>query len=219
MELKHRCPECAQPLTRYDARRSDQVCPHCGAELPGALENQWINVARVANLAEAGFLADELAGEGVDARIFQTEDLSAVSDRWTASFLIQARPLEAQAAAARIRRYLAELEANPEPEEELKWDNRPAELAMWRPLALVVLAGMASFVIGQQFSAEREAPRPQRNNLSRAVPAIGRPLVSEPAAALPRHRFYYHRGEQAWFLETDADADGRYEGRQRLQSR
>jgi len=78
-----------------------------------------------------------------------------------------------------------------------------------------VLAGVASFVLGQRFAADR-APKPPRNSLSGAISAIGRPLVTEPAAGLPRHRLYYHWRDQAWYLDTDADGDGQFEARQRF---
>ena len=105
------CPECARPTDERDARRSDPTCPHCGTPLGREQANRWINVARVTNLAEAGFLVDELSGEGIDARIYQSEDFSALTDRWMVSYLIQSPPQDAQAAAARIRRHLAEIES------------------------------------------------------------------------------------------------------------
>jgi hypothetical protein len=79
----------------------------------------------------------------------------------------------------------------------------------------VVLAGMASFVLGQRFAADRDS-KPPRNSLSGAVSAIGRPLATEPAAGLPRHRLYFHPRDGAWYLETDADGDDRFEARQRF---
>jgi hypothetical protein len=180
--------------------------------------NRWINVARVTNLAEAGFLADELAGEGIIARIYQTEDFSALTDRWMSSYLIQSPPGEASAAAARIRRHLAEIESYQEPSASGTWgDERPAlEPTLWRPVAVVVLAGMASFALGQRFAADRELARPPRNSLSGAITAIGRPLVTEPAPGLARHRLYYHWRDEAWYLDTDADSDGRYESRRQF---
>jgi hypothetical protein len=58
------------------------VCPYCADELPRQSTDQWTDVARVTNLAEAGFLSDELIGLGIDARIYQLEEFSAVTDRW-----------------------------------------------------------------------------------------------------------------------------------------
>lgn len=194
-------------------------CPQCGSRLVRDEPKRWINIARVANLAEAGYLVDELLGEDIDARIYQSEDFSAATDRWQVSYLIQSPPEDAQSAAETIRRHLAEMDAYPEPNAGDPWsDYRPAlDPFMWRPVALVVLAGMASFVLGQRFAADRDS-RPPRNSLPRAVSAIGRPLVTEPAPGEPRHRLYYRWREQAWYLDTDADADGRYESQQRFQA-
>jgi hypothetical protein len=224
------CPECARP-TDDDAHRGDRhfreynprreirpVCPHCGAALGSDEGNRWVNVARVTSLAEAGFLVDELSGEDIAARIYQSEDFSALTDRWMVSYLIQSPPSDAQAAADRIRRHLAEIESYQEPAGSGLWnDERPAlDSVMWRPMAMVILAGVASFIVGQRFAALRNPLPPQRNSLAGAVTDIGRPLVTEPAAGLPRHRLYYLRREQAWYLETDADADGCFEASQRF---
>jgi len=211
------CPECARPTDEPGVRRNREACPHCGTPLVRDEQPRWTNVARVTNLAEAGFLVDELSGEGIDARIYQSEDFSALTDRWLVSYLIQSPPADAQAAAARIRRHLAEMESYQEPAASDAWPGeRPAfDPLVWRPVALVILAGMASFALGQRFAADRD-PKPPRNSLSGAISAIGRPLVTEPAAGLARHRLYYHWREQSWYLDTDANGDGRYEARQRF---
>ena len=39
----------------------------------------WTDIARIANLAEAGFLADELSGLGMEARIQQVNDFNAAA--------------------------------------------------------------------------------------------------------------------------------------------
>jgi hypothetical protein len=212
------CPECARPTEERNVRGSRSTCLHCGSPLERDQPARWINVARVTNLAEAGFLVDELSGEGIEARIYQSEDFSALTDRWQVSYLIQAPPSAAPSAAAHIRRHLAEMESYSDPAGGGEWDSeRPAmDPLLWRPVALVVLAGVASFVLGQRFGADRDPPKPPRNSLSSAISAIGRPLVTEPAPGQPRHRLYYHWRDQAWYLDTDADSDGRFEGRQRF---
>lgn len=211
------CPECAHPTEARSDRHKGAVCTHCGASLVDPETARWVNVARVTNLAEAGFLVDELAGDGIDARIYQSDEFSALSDRWLVNYLIQSPPGAAPAAAARIRQHLAEADPYPDPVGDDYWPvDRPAiDPLLWRPMALVLLAGVTSFVLGQRLAAERAA-RPPRNALSSAISAIGRPLVTEPAAGLARHRLYYQWRDQAWYLETDADADGTYETRQRF---
>ncbi|MGD9633895.1 MAG: hypothetical protein AB7G28_09895 [Pirellulales bacterium] len=212
------CPECARPTEDRDLRGSRSACPHCGSPLDRNAPARWINVARVANLAEAGFLVDELAGEGIEARIYQSEDFSALTDRWQVSYLIQSPPSAAPSAAARIRRHLAEMEAYPDPASDGDWSgSHPAvDPFTWRPMALVILAGMASFALGQRFAPDHDPPKAPRNSLSTAISAIGRPLATEPAPGLARHRLYYHWREQAWYLDTDADADGQFETHQRF---
>jgi hypothetical protein len=220
------CPECARP-TGDSHVLGGENCPHCGSrlvreQLVRAEPSRWINVARVTNLAEAGFLVDELTGDGIDARIFQSEDFNALTDRWLVSYLIQSPPEFAQSAAAHIRTHLAEIESYQAAGATAAgatgdWsEERPAfDAQAWRPVALVVLAGVASLVLGQRFAADRDS-KPPRNSLPRTVAAIGRPLVTEPAAGQPRHRLYYHWRDEAWYLDTDADGDGRFEAQQRF---
>src|SRR5882724_1062336 len=152
------CPECALPVPSNDPRRRDLICRHCGAELPGSDKANWVNVARVANLAEAGFLVDELSGEGVSARIYQSEDFNALTDRWSVSYLIQSSSAEAEAVAGRIRQHLADVDSRRGELDESPAVDANLSLAdpmFWRPVAVVVLAGMASFALGQRFGHER----------------------------------------------------------------
>lgn len=212
------CPECARPISADEADRNGRRCPRCDARLPAEVDDGWTNVARVTSLAEAGFLVDELAGEGIDARIYQADEFNALANRWMADYFIQTPPDRAHAAAAQIRGHLADAEPAPSLASEQPWvEQRGAELVIWRPVALMVLAGVVSFGVGQRFAADRDEVRnPPRNTLAGAVHAIGRPLATEPKPGLARHQLWYHDGKQAWYLETDADADGRYESRQRF---
>jgi hypothetical protein len=220
MASQHYCPNCERPVSSADARSADYLCCYCGTELVREDRGGWTNVARVSSLAEAGFLVDELAGEGIEARIYQAEDFNALTDRRSTTYLIQASPREAQDVATRIRQHLAEVDSRRGDTEELPGNDEPGlDPMFWRPVAVVVLAGMASFALGQRFGHDRgELQPPPRNSLAGAVSAIGRPLVTEPAPGLPRHRLSYQWRDQTWILDTDADADGVYESHQRFQS-
>ena len=81
------------------------TCPNCGGAIKQQDSVPWTNVARVANLAEAGFLADELVGLGIEARIHQSDDFNALNDRWTSLYLIQVPSEHAEDAAAQIQRH------------------------------------------------------------------------------------------------------------------
>src|SRR4051794_21851922 len=83
------CPNCATSLGASRGNGSRSTCPNCGGEINEQHPVPWTNVARIANLAEAGFLVDELVGMGIDARTHQSDDFNALNDRWTSLYLIQ----------------------------------------------------------------------------------------------------------------------------------
>jgi hypothetical protein len=222
MASSYNCPQCDREVRAAEARQAEYVCCFCGGELVREQAGSWTNVARVSNLAEAGFLVDELAGDGINARIYQSEDFNAVTDRWNVSYLIQSSPREAPAVAERIQQHLADVDSRRAESDPAKVndDGYPGvDPDFWRPIAIVVLAGMASFALGQRFGHDRGELRPlPRNSLAEAVGSIGRPLVTEPAAGLPRHRLTYQSRDRSWLLETDADGDGIYEQQDRFKS-
>ena len=156
------CPHCARAINLGRSHDFPTICPYCGEELQREPKDRWTNVARVTNLAEAGFLTDELVGLGIDARIYQLEEFSAVTDRWATVYLIRVPGPMAREAAAQIRLHLAE-----EPEEadagalgfRFSADGQTVDPLFWRPVALVVLAGVASFLTrAEVFRAERRTP-------------------------------------------------------------
>jgi hypothetical protein len=178
-----------------------------------------VDVARVTNLAEAGFLTDELVGLGIDARIHQLEEFGALTDRWETVYLIRVPSDSAREAAARIREHLVE-----DAEEadtavmgfRFSADSQAIDPLLWRPVALVVLAGVASFLLGQRFSEPNVERRLPRGSLSTAVGAVGRPFVTESAPGQTRYRLSFDGRRQNWLLDTDRDGDGIYDSRQQF---
>jgi hypothetical protein len=206
----HYCEQCARSVEPVEPNRLSQICPRCGEPLTLIQPDGWVNVARLTSLAEAGFLTDELVSEGVEARVYAAETFSVLANRWTPSYLIQVPSEAAQEAASAIRRQLAEDQFL---DEDPSDDDRP-EPAHWRPAALVLVAGAMCFVLGQQFGRQDDQRRPvPHNSLPVTVGAIGRPMFTEPVPGQPRYRLTYQPHEQTWYLDADADGDGRFEGR------
>jgi hypothetical protein len=213
----HVCPQCAATIDLARSPATRIICPNCGHSSEPLTTSRWIDVARVRNLAEAGFLCDELNGLGIDARIHQMDDFNAISDRWATLYLIRVRTEAVREAVALIRQHLAEEEDEyASPGFGFSMDDQSNDPLLWRPIALVILAGVASFVMGQRFSEQKEQPvdrRAARNSLAAAVEQIGRPLMTDAAPGQPRHRLWFDRKREGWSLEVDHDGDGHFDSR------
>lgn len=213
------CPHCAASIDAIRQSAARRTCPQCGAAIEKFIPRPCADVARVRNLAEAGFLSDELVGRGIDAWIHQLDEFSASSDRWSSLYLIRVPSDAADKAAALIRQYVDD-----DAQDREALDSAPAfslasqvmDPLFWRPVALVVLTGIVSFGLGQRFSAPRVDRRLPSNSLPSAVNEIGRPLATEPVAGRPRHRLSFDSRRQAWWLDTDRDNDGHYDERQQF---
>jgi hypothetical protein len=156
----------------------------------------------------------------IEARIHQQEEFSAVTDRWATVYFIRVPSERAADAGLWIRQQLEEespADSNGVAEQfGIASLGDVADPAFWRPVALMVMAGVASFLLGQQLSVRNGHRLPPVNPLASAVDRIGRPLVSEPAAGPPRHRLMFDRRRGAWLLDIDEDGDGRYDSRRRF---
>jgi hypothetical protein len=215
------CPHCTGRFDSTEFSASRQTCPDCGTAIRPEEIDQWTDVARVGNLAEAGFLSDELNGHGIDARVYQLDEFSAVHDLWRAKFLIQVPAAAAHDAAAHIREHLRQDAVDGDDEGTLcRTADRgtSSDPLFWRAVALVVLAGTASFVLGQRFSDQDAERRPPGDSLSSAISAIGRPLSTAPAPNQPRFQLSFDGHRESWLLESDHDGDGRYDSRQQFQA-
>jgi hypothetical protein len=196
------------------------ACPTCGTEVRQQNDPAWTDVARVTNLAEAGFLTDELVGIDIDAQIHQLNDFSALADRWEPQYLIRVPAAAARDAAARIRQHMSDVEVDRYAEPvgfRFTTGEHTIDPLLWRPVVLVILAGLSSFMLGQRFSehqAMKPDRRPPRDSLSVAFQAIDRPFVVESAGGQAGHRLQFNDKRQLWILDTDRDGDGRYESRQ-----
>lgn len=213
------CPQCESRLETGDTATYRSECPKCGEVFEADNSIAWSDVVRVANLAEAGFIADELSGMNIDARIRQIDEFSAARDRWSSQYLIQVPVDLAHAAADHVRQYLSE---EPPGRPSMLDTFRaaahggPAEQVSWRPVVVVLIAGVVGFTVGQRFPEQKAPQRTSPNALSDAVGAIGRPLVSAPVVNQPRFRLSFDRRQQQWTLDTDRDNDGVFESTRRF---
>jgi hypothetical protein len=207
------CNDCGLSFDPAAFGKSPPACPNCG-QLARNHEGKWHNAARVVSLAEAGYLVNLLGASAVSARIYEDRAFNALSGRWDHAYLIQV-PSDHLSQAAVMLRHESDA-ADQEDGDEFWSDGKPAQdeaLIFWRPVALMAIAGVASFVVGQRFAQEsgdgRE--RPYAQALVAAMEQAGMPLVTEPRGDAPRHRFIFQRHQRTWYVQSDRNGDGHYE--------
>lgn len=217
-EIPAACPHCFASLDSYGTSLDRSKCPRCGRALGEEVVSAWTDVARVTNLAEAGFLTDELIGFGIEARIHQMDEFSALDDRWSAKYLIQVPDDLAQKAATQLQQYANEEPRFVEGDGQLfrHSNNRAVDPLFWRPVALIVLTGIVSFLMGQKLTGQNAARRAAPNSLPSTVNQIDRPFVTEPSPGNPRFRLSFDSRRQTWQLDTDRNNDGRFESRRQF---
>jgi hypothetical protein len=213
------CPQCAHPTGSWADKSGPTICPACGTSLRPGTRSTWVDVARVTNLAEAGFLSDELNGIDIEARVHQAEDFSELSGGLTTNYLIRVPAEAAHEAASKIRAYTSEEAADGDAAStQFGFTAEPTAVdpVYWRPVAVIMLAGVASFVLGRQSAMPQPDRRISKDSLAAAVDAIGEPLVTESAADRPRHALTYDRRRQTWYLDTDSNGDGMFDTRRQF---
>ena len=209
------CHACGRAVILAAKESRADVCPHCGADLGRPHGESWRDVARTGSLAEAGFLANDLMTCGIETRIHHSDTFSALHGAWVDSYVLQVTDGQAAVAADRIRQQTADAEADHRPIDGPDWYDQPdsLETVLWRPIALIVIAGVASFLLGERFGERRvrvDQPTSGRS-LHSAVEAIGRPFTTSFQPGQPRHRLRFDARRDAWQLDTDSDGDGHYE--------
>lgn len=209
------CHHCRHHFDAPEAAAT-AICPECRSEVRVPEPAQWVSVVRTSNLAEAGYLANELESGGFDSQIRQHDSFSAIDGSWTTRFLIQVPAENAQPAADHLRFHLAENElAAPVPSaEDFAVDAAGRGVVVWRPLALMIVAGAAVLLIGHKIRELRGRPHepPSRARLLQVLERIDRPFVSvDPGQAGNRFRLLFNRPGQVWRLQEDMDGDGRYD--------
>lgn len=190
------------------------ACPHCGRLPANEVADMWQDAARVTSLAEAGYLVNLLGTIGVSARIFDDRSFSALGGAWEQAYVIQVPDDQIRQAAGLLRNESEAAECEEGDEKNAKrFYSDEENLVFWRPVALMALAGVASFVVGQRFASQNGdgQRRPYAESLVAAMENAGSSLVTEPDGSGVRHRFQYHRHRRSWTMQSDLNGDGRFD--------
>ncbi len=215
------CPHCNEFITTVAL--ADDACPRCqlGEQLTDvANQAEWRNAAKVANLAEAGYLVSRLAGDEIDARLVESESFSAINGNWHSSYVLQVPAAQFELATTILRCEAEELERD-QPDCDASGrvlDSEPDHLVFWRPVALMAVAGLATLWLGQRAADPRPRVAPNRGAamLGAAIEGVGKPFVVTTEEGRIHHRLRYRSANRTWYFESDTDGDGRIDQQQRF---
>ena len=204
------CSRCGGKLKSSYER---EVCPHCGGERPPGDSLSWVLIARLSNLAEAGFFADWLEGDGIPARVHHRHGFSAIEDAWDTTYELHVSAGDAERALAILREALSEESEEAAMTAEPGPGRRGNTFLRGSPLIWMILAGGIAYVLGR--SGWVPAQREVQSALWHVV-AESPPLWSEPRAGQPRRCLRYDAPSGVVILDLDVDGDGRWDRQQRF---
>jgi hypothetical protein len=176
-------------------------------------ELPWVDVARVANLAEAGYIADELTGLGFQTRVQPLKEFSAANDRWSDHYLIRVPEPSALAAAELVREHLSPDSPN---NRTLLTTIRNSVAdenghSAWKPIASIVLVSVTSFILGHQLTEGPATRRVPTNALAAALSETGQAFVSKLRPNQAQYQLSFDQPHRLWTLSADRDHDGVFE--------
>lgn len=176
-------------------------------ESPLNAADKFVDIARVQSPAEAGYLLSMLQAEGIDASTREEQSFNAITGAWAAGYVIATPTEEAAEAASILRPEAQALEEDAELAAAEDLDREVFQAVIWRPFALMALAGVVSFFLGQRFAEPERSPR--ADPLVRAALAIGKPFYAQKGGT--QHRLSYDKKREHWRLDTDTNGDQRFD--------
>ena len=184
---------------------------------------QWVPIARLANLADAGFFEATLVELGIDARIEQRDEFDAVAGHWQPVFVLQVAASDTKRATEALEQQLQASSAatgdgsGQDPEEtdgrsviELQppWSMADTDEAdgwtLWRPFLLIVLAaGLVYLAVRTGKPGGGGAQRPAD------IAPLWNTLIEsrEPLRSAHRELWYDSRRRRLIVID-DVDGDG-----------
>jgi hypothetical protein len=186
------CPQCQQPVESVQSESS----------------LEWSNVARLANVAEAGYLASSLQAEGIAARVVELPSYSAAGGAWTNGFVLQVDSQSREAAIEWLSREADEM-ASEEPWCGPRGESSLASSMAIRLAGLVALAGFAGYWAGTH--SHDSPPTQQATRLASELRALSVPLVALDARGEVVERLSYSAQRDALVWEQNRNGEGRFE--------
>ena len=209
------CPQCRHEI--HLQQPPARFCPQCGQTLATADthdEASWKSIARLNNLAETGYFADMLEANEISTNVVQRNDYSALDGSWETVFVLQVRADRADEAAETLKREIDEGQ-----HDDAYWDatshgdaRRPySPAAMWKPVALVLVAGGLAYCAGRSGFDRRPATVPRDDELWEALSESPAPLVAESRNGIGNRRVTIDSNARLISVDDDLDGDRKWD--------
>jgi len=194
-----RCFNCHRELAT-DA----DICAYCQTDLRPSEQIKWVSIARLTNLAEAGYFADLLDDSGVPVNVRQHDRFSAVDGTWACDYFLQVPEGEAERAGALLQKDLAN-----GPEEDYDQTAAADPLPpVWKPVAAMLVAGGLVYWASHGMGRERPAPRTPTKLWQVLGGKLDRPLTTTREPGRSTFRLRVDGARSIIYLDEDRDGDG-----------
>ena len=215
------CPQCSLMLAETD--QPPEVCTRCGADLSDLQKALgWIPIARVSNLAEAGYLVDFLTDRNIASEITEENEFNAAAGAWYSSFVL--RVAEEDADPAR-----SSLASGEHGEEEGALDeqwqqvgtgglvNSSTQFLKWA-LLLLVIAGFVTMIVNDNQQPVQPGQPADAKSFHEFLAQHPGPWVFENESGV-RSQLYFNAFRNYLIIKQDLDGDGTLEYQRTFQAR
>ena len=197
------------------------LCERCEASSAAVADaDDWVPIARMANLAEAGFLCELLISKDVPAKLDQLNDFSTVDGSWQTLFILRVPPDLRTRATDLLRDEVATFNAEENDDnsrdtahsETIRSMPRPRIASVAGSLLLLAMVAMSSYAAGRAMGRPSRGPAIS-SKLWQAISETNQPLIAIWPDGKLQRRLRFDRDRQTLILEDDRDGDGRFDSR------
>lgn len=212
-----RCPGCRYELPVQLV--SSESCPRCGIVFAALVKTpKWISIARLANLAEVGYYADQIEARHIHTNVIQHNDFNALDGSWQTIFVLQVPEEHAASTTEWLQSEIARCE-----EDASEWDQNSitdedcnlTTASVWKPLALVLVASGLAYCAGRG-GMDQPPVAPSRQTLWHTLSRSKGVMINESPLDKPRRRLWFDAPSRMMVLEEDIDGDGRFDRQRRF---
>jgi len=211
------CPGCKLVLSEKDP--APAFCSGCGMKLQGVQD--WVPVARMTNLAEAGYMADYLAQEEIATDIAEENDFNAAAGAWLSSFIVRVPREDEQSS----RRLLSSGEYGEEDQLPDDWHRMPGSgegffswAAIKRICFVFLVVGLVYLAMDLQRRQPGRGQEGERLSFEQFMSQQPGPWIHLDPTGV-RSELHFNPEQNCMMLEQDRDGDGVIDYYQTFQTR